>query len=75
MTLKLMGFFSFFFFNKNDSLYRMSSAKNNIILKIYLLSKALGVQSNNYIMGLQKPATDPGFILCLLNRLLLHMPK
>ena len=53
----------------------MSSAKNNNILKIYLLSKALGIQSNNYIIGLQKPAADAGFVLCLLNRILLHMPK
>lgn len=49
-----------FFFDKNDSLYRLPAAKNNNILKMYLLSKALGIVSNNYIMGLQKPAAEVG---------------
>ena len=40
-----------------------------------LLSKALGIWSNNYIMGLQKPVADAGFTLFWLNRSLLHMPK
>lgn len=56
--VKLMRFI--FFFDKNDSLYRLPAAKNNNILKMYLLSKALGIVSNNYIMGLQKPAAEVG---------------
>lgn len=50
MIMKLVGFV----FDKNDSLYRPPAAKNNSIFKMYLLLKALGIWSNNYIMGLQK---------------------
>lgn len=61
------------FFDKNDSLYSMPSAKNNNILKMYLLSKALGVCPNDYIMGFQKPGAEAGFILLLWNQPLWHM--
>ena len=35
---------------------------------MYLLSKALGVWPNDYIMGFQKPVADAGFILFSLNQ-------
>ena len=46
----------------------MPLAKNNNILIMYLLSKALGIGSNDYIMGFQKPVADAGFVLFLLSR-------